>query len=356
MPSSSELTYQTARQQLRPEKISPLYLIHGEERFFVNKLLAWFLENAIDPASSDFNYNRFNGATASPSEILYAAKTVPMTGGKKLVVIEDADQMKDPEGQLLEYIASPVSMATVILVAQKPDMRTKLFIALKKQAVVIHCRPPYENELPALMQQEGKQMGMTLSTDAIFFLAERLGKNLTLLHVALEKLSLYIGNQKEKLVSLEMVLVVVSEEKEYTVFDLVNAVFAKDLKNALSRLANLLDEGEAPLKILAMFLWQFRMMAIGKEALLSESESAVGKRLSLPPYRVGPFLERLRLWQANEIRAAFDLFTQTDLKLKGSRVAHAIILEDLILKICVQPMLIAERRVLPSAAPGRLTV
>ncbi|MEK7702784.1 MAG: DNA polymerase III subunit delta [Nitrospirota bacterium] len=330
----TELTAQMALRQLHSDRLAPIYLVYGEAQFFVSKILDWFLENAISAESRDFNYNRFAGEKASLSEIIYAAKSVSMMGGRKLIVVEEADLIEDSEGQLLSYLAAPVQMTTLILVAKKPDMRTKFFAALKKQAVFIHCKALYENEIPGFIRSTGEQLGITLSNDAVLFLVEHLGKDLTLLHAELEKLSLHAGKQNEKSVSLETAKHVVSGEKAQTVFDLINAIFEKDLKNALSRLAFMLDNGEAPLKILAMLLWQFRMMAIGKETLLSESEAACGKKLSLPPFRVGLFLERLRLWQAFEIQTAFLLFKEADLQLKGSRLAPAIILEDLIFKIC----------------------
>jgi DNA polymerase-3 subunit delta len=329
-----ELTYQTASRQLHPDRIAPIYLVYGEERFFIDKLVSWFLEKMVSVESRDFNYNRFVGETAKPSEILLAAKSVPMIGDKRLIVIEDADGVKDPEGQLLAYLASPTRMTVIIFVVKKPDMRTKLFAALKKQGIIIHCRPLYESELPGFIQSEGKRLGMTLLGDSVSFLAEHIGKNLTLLYAELTKLSLHLGQQKEREVTLDTVLQVVSGEKAYTIFDWVNAVAEKDLKNALLRLAFMLADGEAPLKMLAMLLWQFRMMAIAKELILSRPSADVGKQLSLPPYRVAPFLERLSLWQSDEIRRAFDLFKEADLQLKGSRVSHSILLEDLIFKIC----------------------
>jgi DNA polymerase-3 subunit delta len=329
-----ELTYQTASRQLHRDRIAPIYLVYGEERFFIDKIVGWFLEKMVSTESRDFNYNRFVGEATTPAEILLAAKSVPMIGAKRLIVIEDADGVKDAEGQLLSYLAAPSCVTVIIFVVKKPDMRTKLFAALKKQGIIIHCRPLYESELPGFIQSEGKRLGITLLGDSISFLAEHIGKNLTLLHAELTKLSLHIGQQKEREVTLDTVLQVVSGEKEYTIFDCVNAVADKDLKNALLRLAFMLADGEAPLKILAMLLWQFRMMAIAKDVLLSQPAADVGKKLSLPPYRVAPFLARLRLWQSDEIRRAFDLFKEADLQLKGSRVSHSILLEDLILKIC----------------------
>lgn len=334
MPEKSEMTYDEAQRLLRPDHLSPCYLVYGEERFFVDKMLAWFIEKGVDPSLRDFNYNRFDGAKVTPEEILMSAKSYPMVSPRRLIVLDDVDKIVDPKERLLSYLNAPLASTTIIFVAQKPDMRTKLFLKLKKQAVLIHCRPLYENEIPLFIQQEAKARGILLSKDAVLFLKEHLGKNLVLIQTELEKLALHSGKEE---IALETVEQIISGEREHTVFELLDAVCEKNLEKGLRLLSYMLSDGEAPLKILSMFMWQFRIMASAKEALLTMPESAVGKKVAIPPYRLTAFLNRLRLWQSNEIRAAFDLFRETDLQLKGGALAHSIVLERLILEMVSSP-------------------
>jgi DNA polymerase-3 subunit delta len=331
MPEKSEMTYEEAQRLLRPDALLPCYLIYGEERFFIDKMLAWFLENGIDPTLRDFNAHHFEGEKSSPAEILLVAKSSPMVGTRRLVFLEDADKTTDPKELLLTYLDAPSASTVLIFVAQKPDMRTKLFLKLKKQAGLIHCRPLYENEIAPFIRQEAKRKGMTLSADAILFLKEHLGKNLVLIQTELEKLFLHSGKEEVSLATVEQII---SGEREHTVFELLEAVCEKDLQKGLQLLSFMLSEGEAPLKILSMFLWQFRIMATAKEGLLSMSEQAVGSKAKIPPYRLTAFLNRLRLWKGDELRHAFDFFKETDLQLKGSSLDHAIVLERMILKLC----------------------
>ncbi len=331
MKEKSEMTYDEAQRLLRPEHLSPCYLVYGEERFFVDKILSWFLGKMVEPSLRDFNYNRFDGEKVTPEEILLSAKSFPMVGPKRLVVLEDADKVVDPKEMLLSYLTAPVESTTMIFVAQKPDMRTKLFLKLKKHAILIHCRPLFENELAPFIRREAKQRGILLSEDAVLFLKEHVGKNLVLIQTELEKLSLYSGKEE---VGLAVVEQIISGEREHTIFELLDAVCKKDLEKGLRLLGFMLSDGGHPLKILAMFMWQFRIMASAKQALLTTSESAIGNKVAIPPYRLTAFLNRLRLWKGDEIRTAFDLFREADLQLKGGSLAHAIVLEQMILKLC----------------------
>jgi len=331
MLEKSAMTYDEAQRILRPEQLSPCYLVYGEERFFIDKMIAWFLEKGVDPSLRDFNLNRFDGEKVTPEEVLLIAKSFPMATPRRLVVLEDVDKVVDPKELLLSYVNAPSHATTIIFVAQKPDMRTKFFLKLKKQATLIHCRPLYDNEIPSFIRQEVKRRGMLLSEDSILFLKEHLGKDLVLIQTELEKLSLHGGKAEISLATVEQVI---AGEREHTIFELLDTVCEKNLEKGLRLLAFMLSDGEPPLKILSMFLWQFRIMASAKEALLTMPESAIGKKVAIPPYRLPAFLNRLRLWQSREIRAAFDLFRAVDLQLKGGLLPHAIVLERLILRLC----------------------
>ena len=331
MAEKSEMTYAEARRLLRPETLSPCYLVYGAERFFVDKILSWFLEKGINPELRDFNCNRFEGEKSQIKEVLLIARSSPMAGPRRIIVLESVDKVVDPDEYLLHYLAAPVLSTTIIFVAEKPDMRTKLFLKLKKQATLIHCQPLWDNEIPSYIWQEAKRRGILLSEDSVLFLKEHLGKNLLLIQTELDKLSIHSGKEE---VSLDTVAQVISGEREHTIFELLDAVCEKNLEQGLRLLSLMLSDGEPPLKVLSMFIWQFRIMASAKEALLTMPESAVGKKVAIPPRRLAAFFNRLRLWQSRQIRMAFDLFRETDLQLKGGRLAHSIVLEGLILKLC----------------------
>ncbi|MBI3359183.1 MAG: DNA polymerase III subunit delta [Nitrospirae bacterium] len=334
MTEKSEMTYEEAQRLLRPEHLSPCYLVDGAERFFIDKILSWFLERGVDPALRDFNYNRFDGEKVGPAEILLVANSFPMAGPGRLIVVDNADKIVDLKDALLSYLNSPLKSTTVVFVAQKPDMRTKLFLNLKKQATLIHCHSLYESEIPIFIRREAEQYGIHLSEDAVLYLKEHLGKNPVLIHRELEKLSLHSGKEVGQVISLDTVEQVISGEREHTIFELLDCVCEKNLEKGLCLLSHMLSQGDPPLKVLSMFMWQFRIMALAKEALLSMPESDAGKKVPIPPYRLTAFFKRLRVWKSDEIREAFDLFREVDLQLKGSYLADAIVLERLILKLC----------------------
>ena len=81
---------------IKRKEISPLYFLYGEESFLLEKTLASLKENLIDPSLHHFNLSVFNGRESTPQDILSSAKTHPLSGGYRMVVVKEADKLKSP--------------------------------------------------------------------------------------------------------------------------------------------------------------------------------------------------------------------------------------------------------------------
>lgn len=356
------MTYQEALKHLDQKRFSSLYLLSGEEPFLIEALLRRFREKALDAAAFDFNYDQFRGEEIDPQEVLLIAQTFPVFSPHRLLIIQNADQITDDREAFPAYLENPSETTILVFVAAKPDMRKKLFSTLKKKGVVITCPPLYDNEVPQWIVQEGKKRGLHFSKEALWYLKEHLGTDLFSIQHEIDKLALHLsdagaqGDEKMppvhsgpgsagaeegplasavKEISSEAVQQVIADGRSHSIFELVSAVGEKNVKAAFKLLADLLSEGERPLFILTMLMRQWRMMAIAKEGILAgKPESAVGKKVPMPPRLLGPFFQQLKKWKSEEIRTAFDLSLAVDSQLKGGRQSPSFVLEGLILDLC----------------------
>lgn len=327
------MTYTEAVKHLEQARFSPIYLLTGEEPFFIQQILRGFREKVLEEASRDFNYDHFQGESLDPRQVLMTAKTFPLFSARRLVIIQNADLIKDEREALLSYLESPCDTTVLVFVAAKPDMRKKLFTALKKKGAAIHCAPLTEQALPGWIAQEGKRRGVSLSEEATWYLKERLGNDLFLIQQEIDKFSLHSSDKKE--VSLEMVQQLIAGGRSHSIFELVRAVGEKNLKRSLTLLSSLLEEGEHPLFILTMLTRQWRLMATAREGIdAGKSETAVGKKVPMPPSLLPAFFKQLRNWKGSDIRRAFDLSLAADSQLKGGRQSAPQVLEMLLLDLC----------------------
>lgn len=341
------MTYLEACKHLEQQRFSPLYLLTGEEPYFIQQLLHRFREKGVDDGARDFNYDQFQGEEVEPEEILMAAKTFPVFGPRRLIIIRNAEMIKDDREALLGYIEQPCETTVLLFVSAKPDLRKKLFVALKKKATAIQCTPLSEGALPGWIAQEGRKKGIQLSEEAAWYLKEHLGKDLFLIERELDKLSVHLSEDREA--SLETVQQLVAGGRSHSVFELLRALGEKDRKGAFALLSSLLAEGEAPLMILAMLTRQWRLMAAAKEALEAGApDSTLARKVPMPPSLLPAFLKQVRRWKRSEIRRAFDLSLAADSQLKGGKQSASLVLEMLILDLCPsEPALQRKRYSLP---------
>jgi DNA polymerase-3 subunit delta len=355
------MTFQEALKHLNQKHFSPCYLLCGEEPFLVQELLRQFREKALDPTAIDFNYDQLRGEEVDPEEVLLIAKTFPLLSPRRLLIVLNADQIKDDREAFLSYLENPSETTTLVFVAAKPDMRKKLFTTLKKKGVVMTCSPLYDNEVPQWIAQEGRKRALHFSKEALWYLKEHLGNDLFSIQQEIEKVALHLSDAEkkepstdtgtspagadsfvrlgEKEISSEMVQQVIGDGRSHSIFEFVGAVGEKNVKGAFKILTALLAEGEHPLFILTMLMRQWRMMAIAKEGIQSgKAESVIGKKVPMPPRLLTPFFQQLKGWKSEEIRKAFDLSLAADSQLKGGRQSPSFVMEALILDLCQPPV------------------
>jgi DNA polymerase III subunit delta len=327
------MTYAEALKHLEQERFSPIYLLTGEEPLFIQQILTRFREKVLEETSRDFNYDQFQGESVDPADVIMTAKTFPLFSVRRLVIIQNADLIKDEREVFLNYIEAPCDTTLLIFVAAKPDLRKKLFAALKKKAMTIQCSALSEQALPGWIAQEGKRRGISLSEEATWYLKERLGNDLFLIQQEIDKFALHSSDKKE--ISLDMVQQLIAGGRSHSIFELVRAVGERNLKSSLALLSSLIEEGEHPLFILTMLTRQWRLMAVAREAIdAGKSETAVGKKVPMPPSLLPAFFKQLRNWKRSDIQRAFDLSLAADSQLKGGRQSAPQVMEMLILDLC----------------------
>lgn len=325
------MTYQDALRQIPRGALSPVYLLHGDEPFFILELLT-LLRGRNDPGP--FNNDLFDGDTADPARIVMIAKTGPMLGTHRLIIVRNADRIKDDRGLLLAYLKSPYKTTTLVLTAQKPDMRKSFFITLKGVATVIVCAPLPERAMADWITREGKKRGIRFTPDALTFLQMHLGRDLFRIQQEMDKLSLYLSSTSDP-IPRDVVAQGVAHGKSGSVFDLIDAIGEKDGPDAIRRLTEMLRFGDPPLLILALLARQWRIMTLVKAALQAGcSPPEATSKAGVPPFRSAPLLKQVSHWNMEEIRHAFDLMLSADSQLKADRLSAATVLNILVLDLC----------------------
>jgi DNA polymerase-3 subunit delta len=341
-------TQQLAK-SLKKDKPAPLYLVAGEESVLVDRALSMITDRVLaEVRSQDFSLTRLDGKTTSAAEVEAAARTASLFGGRRLVVLREAQSLRSGEiKKLLGYLERPVETTTLVLVvrgagtgskgprmAKTAETARKLKKAVEKgQGVYVDCPRPKPRDLPRLAEGTLLEYGLRASRDGLYALVEAVGEDLTALIQGVEKLALYVGEKGE--IEAKDVAEVVSDTRSQSVFALTDAVAEGAANRALRVLNNMIRDGESPLVIIGHLSRHFRNLA-RVQALDRKGESVehIRANLGLHPFVVKKCLMQLRRFTPEVISKHLSAIAACDLQLKRGKLPENLELERLVISLC----------------------
>lgn len=265
-----------------PEGRKPIYYFCGEENFFLSKLQD-AAENLIPSEHKDFNFDLIYARDKSLDQVLGIVRSFPMMAQQRIVIVRDFlslnvssyNQTGSGGGldDFLPYFEQPnPSTLLVLFDEKKPSGRTRLGNTLKKNKHVGF----YEFEevkdylLPDWVIEWTKEHHQKkIDPEAAQILAQLVGNNLQLLSTEIDKVCTFVDTSEQ--VTKANVKKVIGSYREYSVFELKDALFAKDLEQSLFITEQMLQHSKADtgevIGTVAFFysvfanIWQIRRLA-----------------------------------------------------------------------------------------------
>jgi DNA polymerase-3 subunit delta len=309
-----------------------VHLIVGSERLFVDRAVS-ALRRASIGDSDAWNEEVFQGKGSAAARIVDAARTLPMLGRARFVLVRAVNDLPDKElERLAEYVAAAVDTCCLVLLAEKLDGRSKLMKLAKQKGLLTEAQPLKIGAMRGFVAREVSRRGLRLEDAAAAALVDCVGTDISALSDALDRLSLYVGpNQPITLAAVEACVARVRVE---SIWALVDAVSARDRRTALKATGSLLDDREPPLRILAMVVRQLRLLGRARQALdegASPDEAAAAA--GAPPFKARELAHAARRMNVAELRRAFRILSDADLAQKGGKCPPDLALEGAILEL-----------------------
>ncbi len=215
--------------EIKESKFSPVYFLHGDENFFIDKISDALEQSVLPESERGFNQHIFYGKDINSIQILGQARQYPMMSDKQFVLIKEAQQIGDfgQEGNFAQWESylNNAPTSTVLVLAHKHKTlakNTKIYKLLEKNATVVESKKIYENQVPAWIVDYLKPHKRDISSQATQLLLEALGADLGKIAQELDKLMLNIpANTKIDPQAIEMYIGI---SKEYNVFEFQKAI------------------------------------------------------------------------------------------------------------------------------------
>lgn len=333
--------------------VAPVYLFYGEEQHLCRRAVAAVKRKLLPEGTEEWNCEQLDGKEVAPEDIVAVANTLPFMTQRKVVVVAETplfqsrqatgtnsrqdgqEESKDGrEDALLTYLASPnPSTCLVFTTANSVDARKKLFKAVEKVGRVVEFSPLKGAALNEWVKSTVQERGKVIEPEALEYLLATAGNHLSLLEHELDKVCLYLG--REKTITLPALREVVSRTIEAGVFDLVDALGAKNPTRAIRLLREMFLLGEQPVPVALMLARQVRLML---QAKVLTAKGCRGEQLAAA-MQVHPFVARkvqaqARNFQEAELERAIEQFLELDVSLKSGRGDPQLLVEVVILRMC----------------------
>jgi len=314
----------------------PVYMLCGEEPYFIDLLCDAFENGILTADEKEFNQTILYGRDVDAKTIIEHAKRYPMMASHQVVIIKEAQDVKTID-DLNIYAQNPLG-STILVICykyKKYDKRKALAKQIDKKGIYFESTRIYPDKLPGWITTQIESTGYTISPKASYLLAEFLGNDLSKISNELNKL--FISLPRGGKISEELIEQNIGISKDFNIFELQSALGKRELLKA-NRIINHFASNpkENPLVKNVAILYGFFSKLILYHALPDKSDREVVSALSIYPSFVNDFHTAARNFSFQKLTEIISLLRVYDLKGKGLDNASADdgeMMKELIYKI-----------------------
>ena len=320
----------------KKKTFKPVYWLEGEEEYYINKLVDYAEHSILPESESGFNLTVFYGKDADWAAILNACRRYPMFAERQVVILKEAQQMRELE-RLESYIQNPLS-STILVVSfkeKKVDGRSRLAKLLKEKAELLTTKKMYDNQLPEWVTELLQSRGLTIQQKALALLIDHIGNDLMRIKSEVEKIQINLGNRK--MIDEDDVEKYVGISKEYNAFELQIALAKKDLAKSLLIIQYFESNPKAaPIQLVLPTLYSFFSKVYMIFGIPGPDEKTTASVLGVSPFFVKDYLTAAKNYGFAGTENALLLLHHYNLKSVGVgrvNVEDASLLKELVAKL-----------------------
>ncbi|MDQ7949719.1 MAG: DNA polymerase III subunit delta [Pedobacter sp.] len=331
--------------ELKARKFKPLYLLQGEESYYIDQVVEYMENHVLGDAEKGFNQTILYGKDTDMATILNAAKRYPMMSDYQLIIVKEAQDLKwskETEGSskeaevILSYFEKPLP-STILVFAYKYgnfDKRKKIYKAINQNGLVFQSDPVRDYKLMPWIEDHVKEKGYRIAPQAAALMAEYLGTDLSKIANEVEKLCLNIS--KETLIGTDHIQKNIGISKEYNVFELQKALAMRDVLKCNRIINYFADNPKSNPMIMVMANLNSYFTKILKFHYLPNKNDAA-KELGVSPYFIKDYEMAARSFNLSKTFDIISTLREYDLKSKGldstGNISDGALLKEMIFKV-----------------------
>lgn len=314
-------TYDSIMRELKSGNYSSVYLLMGDESYYIDKISDFIAEHALKPEERDFNQQIVFGADVTAAQVADMARSYPVMAERQVIIVKEAQNIKNWD-QLEKYLEKPAK-TTVLVVCYKNgtiDGRKKILARFKSAGVVFECKKKREYELPGFIEGYLRlHTKATIENKAAQMIADHIGSDLNRLTSELDKLILSLKDGEMR-ITPEMVEQRIGINKDFNPFELRSAIAAKDIvkANLIVKYFDSNPKTGGVFVLVPILFSYFQNLMIAYYAPNRQSDAEVAKWLDLRgSWAAKEYMLGMKNYSGVKVMKIIEKLRETDAKCKG---------------------------------------
>ena len=336
--AKQEITCDDILKELRAKQYRPVYYLMGEEPYYIDLIADYITDNILTETEKEFNLTVVYGADVDIATVINAAKRYPMMSEHQVVVVKEAQNIRNME-ELSYYLQKPL-LSTILVICHKHgvlDRRKKLAAEIEKTGVLFESKKVKDAQLPAFITSYMKRKGIDVEPKATAMLADFVGADLSRLTGELEKLIITLPKGHTR-VTPEQIEKNIGISKDYNNFELRSALVEKDVLKANKIIKSFEENPKTnPIQMTLSLLFGFFSNLMLAYYAPEKSEQGIANMLGLrTPWQAKDYLAAMRRYNGVKTMQIIGEIRYADAKSKGvgnPSLSDGDILRELVFKI-----------------------
>lgn len=320
--ASKKQDYSSICNDIKQGQFAPVYLLHGEESYFIDQITDLLLNNVLTEEEKDFNLTQFYGADVNNiGEIISACRRYPMMAEYQMVMFREI-QSFDNRGQHLDnlslYLEHPLESTVLVLVCKTKTLSGKLPKLISDiGGVVFESKKIRDYELAKVVEPYIQEQGLSIDQKALRMLCESIGSDLSRIFHEVDKLKITL---KGKVIKGEDVASHIGISKDYNAWELQSALGNKDyLKIEMIRRYFAANPKASPMVVTLSVLFGFFTNLMLAHYCLDKSINGLMAELKISYPQAKDLSVALKNYNGWKAMSIISLIREYDSRCKGAR-------------------------------------
>ena len=321
MAEAKNVSFDSIMRDLKARKFAPVYYLMGDEAYYIDQIADYIAEHALQPEERDFNQTVLFGSDVTASQIADAARRYPMMSERQVLIVKEAQNIKQTE-PLEKYFNAPMA-STILVMCHKNgsiDGKKKNYLkAIQAAGVLFESKKLKDRELPGFIERYLGAKEVKIDPKSTQMIADNIGADLSRLTSELEKVILALPKEN-RVVTPQIVEDQIGVSKEFNGFELRDAIVNRNVYKA-NLIIKYFDENPKAGSIysfLPMLFNFFQNLMIAYYAPNNKSQEGVAEWLELKsPWAAKDYMTGMRNYTGMKVMQIISKFREIDAKSKG---------------------------------------